>query len=136
MGERHAAVGGEVLGDRRAGREVVHVQGEAVVLDQARGDAGAGEQPVEPGDGGVAAGGGEDLVERSPKRHHLGEIAGLQPLDAADPPSFDEGVEFVEAAERLLTACLGCGVDQVHDGGERVHHVMTKWHVDSCPVGP
>src|SRR5690606_31887596 len=74
VGQGDAAVGGQVLGERGVGGEVVDVQRVAVVLGQPGRDARLGQQPVEQAHGRGLVGGGEDAVERLPYDPYLAQV--------------------------------------------------------------
>ena len=131
VGEGHPAVDREVLGQRGAGREVVHVPVVAVVVGQPRGDRGLGDQGVHrraaAERSSVASKTAADrrrAAPARPRRSSLGQLADL--ADVVRGPRTPQRRRGRSAAPR--SPDRGRRVDQVDDARERVLGVVTEQH--------
>lgn len=77
------------------------------------------------------SGAGEDFVEGLAQGAHLDQVLGAELADAAHLPAFHELRQLLQGDQSVLASRGGGGVDKIDHGGERVHHVMSKWHVAS-----
>jgi hypothetical protein len=90
VGEGHAAVDPEVLGQRGSGREVVHVPVVAVVVGQPRRHSGLRDQRVHGLRGGVVVDRIERRRDRAAERVHAVQVMLGQDPDLADVVTGDE----------------------------------------------
>ncbi len=128
MGQRHPAVDGQVLGQRRSGREVVHVPVVAVVVGEPRRHLDACQQVVDEA-GGVRVGvRTEHRSDQRPQPAYRLEVGRRQPADLAHRVPSHEVAEGVQVRQTLGIGAGGSGVDQIDGARQGVLRVVAEQH--------
>nr|AAK53454.1 unknown [Kitasatospora aureofaciens] len=149
-GQRHAAVGREMVGDRGVRGEVVHVPVVAVVVRELRGGPGRRDEPVDQVGGDAGVGRREDLGEAGPDVAHGAEVLLAEGADPADEMALREGVQRGDVGETVLgparvsvagvvprRLALRCGVHQIDHRVEGDPGVVRDQHASlpGLPAG-
>lgn len=130
-GQRHPAVRGQMIGDRRARREVVDMPVVPVVIGQLRSGARRGHQRVQLCGRGAVVPGREDPGEPRADGPYGGQIARPERADIADVVALYEvleGREIGQTVRRSGPFALRGGIEQIDDRVQRAPGVMGDDH--------